>query len=247
MVVGGNLAVEESNSSLKDYYWETYCLMGDPSLSIYYSVPQQITASYPDNLPVGTSSMTVNTEPFAYVSLSVHDSTLLDAKCADSLGIADLVFTPVIEVCNLNIVISKQNRKPLIDSIPLLPFILTIEASADTLCKGGSSNLSVIVNGGSGTFTYMWSPGTFLDNPAIATPVSTPDTNIAYAVTVDDGTYSVTSPPFYLVVNPVPSTPVITLGQDTLVSKRSKRKSMVSLPGNDCRSHRTKICSGKFG
>jgi hypothetical protein len=218
MVVGGNLAVEESSSSMKDYYWETYCLMGDPSLSIYFSVPQLITASYPDNLPVGTSSMTVNTEPFAYVSLSVHDSTLLDAKCADSLGVADLVFTPVTEVCNLNIVISKQNRKPLIDSIPLLPFILTIEASADTLCKGGSSNLSVIVNGGSGTFTYLWSPGTFLDNPAIATPVSTPDTNIAYAVTVDDGTYSVTSPPFYLAVNPVPSTPVITLGQDTLIS-----------------------------
>jgi hypothetical protein len=125
MVVGGNLAVEESNSTLKDYYWETYCLMGDPSLSIYFSVPQVVTASYPDNLPVGIDSLTVNTEPYAYVSLSVHDSTLLDAKCADSLGVANLVFDPVLEICNLNIVISKQNRKPLIDSIPLLPFVLT--------------------------------------------------------------------------------------------------------------------------
>jgi hypothetical protein len=218
MVVGGNLAVEESSSSMKDYYWETYCLMGDPSVSIYYSVPQMITASYPDNLPVGISSLTVNTEPFAYVSLSVHDSTLLDAKCADSLGVADLVFDTITEVCNLNIVISKQNRKPLIDSIPLLPFVLTLEASTDTLCHGGSSNLSVMVNGGSGTYTYMWSPDTYLDNPLIANPVSTPNSNIAYSVTVNDGIYSVTSSQVYLVVKPVPPTPVITLGQDIMVS-----------------------------
>jgi hypothetical protein len=218
MVVAGNLAVEESSSGIKDYYWETYCLMGDPSLSVYYSVPQLITASYPDNLPVGTSSLTVNTEPYAYVSLSVHDSTLLDAKCADSLGVANLVFDPVLEICNLNVVVSKQNRKPLIDSIPLLPFVLNIGVSADTICQGESSQLTVVVNGGSGTFTYTWSPDTYLDDPASATPVSTPEANIAYTVTVDDGTYSVTSPPVNITVIPAPSTPVITLQQDTLFS-----------------------------
>jgi hypothetical protein len=218
MVVAGDLAVEESSSGMKDYYWETYCLMGDPSLSVYYSVPQLITASYPDNLPVGTASLTVNTEPYAYVSLSVHDTTLLDAKCADSLGVANLVFDPVLEACNLNIVISKQNRKPLIDSIPLLPFVLNIEISADTLCQGESSQLSVVVNGGSGNFTYTWSPDTYLDDPAIATPVSTPASSIAYTVTVNDGTYSVTSAPVNLTVLPIPPIPVITLYQDTLFS-----------------------------
>jgi hypothetical protein len=34
MVVGGNLAVQESSSSLKLYYWEVYHLMGDPSIAI---------------------------------------------------------------------------------------------------------------------------------------------------------------------------------------------------------------------
>ncbi len=218
MVVGGDLAVQESSSSMKNYYWETYCLMGDPSLSIYYSVPQLITATYPDALPVGTSSFTVNTEPYAYVSVSVHDTTLLDAKCADSTGVVDLAFDTLTEICNLNIVISKQNRKPLIDSIPILPFVLNTGASPYTLCKGESSQLSVIVTGGSGTFTYLWSPDTYLDDPTIATPVSIPDTTIAYSVTVDDGTYSVTSSPVNLTVLPVPETPVITLEQDTLVS-----------------------------
>jgi len=35
LIVGGNLAVQQSTSSLKKYYWEIYHLMGDPSLNIY--------------------------------------------------------------------------------------------------------------------------------------------------------------------------------------------------------------------
>lgn len=218
MVVGGNLAVQESNSSMKTYYWETYCLMGDPSLSIYYSVPQLMTATYPEVVPTGTSSVTVNTEPFAYVSLSIHDTTLLDAKCTDSTGTVVLSFDPVNEVCNLNIVISKQNRKPLLDTIPVVPFVLTTGATPDIFCKGESSQLSVTVTGGSGNFTYSWSPVIYLDDPAIANPVSLPDTSLDYSVTVDDGTYIVTSAPLHLTVKPLPATPVIILVQDTLIS-----------------------------
>jgi hypothetical protein len=36
MIVGGNLAVEESTSSRKKYYWEIYHLMGDPSVNIRF-------------------------------------------------------------------------------------------------------------------------------------------------------------------------------------------------------------------
>ncbi|EKD84080.1 MAG: hypothetical protein ACD_39C00259G0002 [uncultured bacterium] len=34
-MVAGNLAVEASSSSRKQYYWEVYHLMGDPSLKTY--------------------------------------------------------------------------------------------------------------------------------------------------------------------------------------------------------------------
>jgi hypothetical protein len=129
-----------------------------------------------------------------------------------------LSFNPVNEVCNLDIVISKQNHKPLLDSIPVVPFTLNTTASPEMFCKGESSQLSVTVTGGSGIFTYLWSPDTYLDNPAIANPVSLPDADIDYTVTVDDGTYSVTSSPVHLTVKPAPPTPVITLVLDTLVS-----------------------------
>lgn len=123
MVVGGNMAVEESStsSSSKLYYWEIYNLMGDPSVSIYYSVPPAIVATYPDVIMMGTTSLSVTTEPWAYVALSLNDTLLLDAKCADSSGIVDLNFTALMNPGFIDIVITKQNRKPHIDSIEVIP------------------------------------------------------------------------------------------------------------------------------
>jgi len=42
LIVAGNLAVQESSSAMKNYYWEIYHLMGDPSLTVLF---------VPDNLP----------------------------------------------------------------------------------------------------------------------------------------------------------------------------------------------------
>jgi hypothetical protein len=121
MVVGGDFAVEESSSGMKQYYWETYNLMGDPSLSIYYSVPGPVVASYPSTMIVGMSTLTVTTEPYAYVALSLHDTTLLAAKCADITGIVYLTFSPLISPDSLSVVITKQNRKPHIGFIQVIP------------------------------------------------------------------------------------------------------------------------------
>ena len=93
MVVGGNMAVEESSSTMKTYYWEIYCLMGDPSLSVYFSVPQPVTATYSSALLVGMSSFTVNTEANAYVALSMN-GTLLAAHIADETGVVTLNLDP---------------------------------------------------------------------------------------------------------------------------------------------------------
>ena len=121
MVVGGQLAVEESSSGMKLYYWETYCLMGDPSLSIYYSVPTPVVASYPSVLIVGETNLVVNTEPYAYVALAVHDTILLGAQCADSTGIVNLSFSPHSSPDSLSVVITIQNRKPSLGFIQVIP------------------------------------------------------------------------------------------------------------------------------
>jgi hypothetical protein len=121
MVVGGQLAVEESSSGMKLYYWETYCLMGDPSLSVYYAVPPALTATHASTTMVGVTTFTVNTEPYAYVAMTINDTTLLDAKCADLSGMVNLVFPAITHPDSAKIVVTKQNRKPYFGTVLVIP------------------------------------------------------------------------------------------------------------------------------
>ena len=121
MVQGGNYAVEESGSDFAAYYWETYCLMGDPSLSIYYSIPPVLEASFGHIRPLSDTSLSIITEPLSYVALSLNDSTLLDARTVDSSGVAVLTFPAIKDPCYAHLIITRQKRKPLTDSVQFVP------------------------------------------------------------------------------------------------------------------------------
>jgi len=116
MVFAGNLAVQESNSGLKKYYWEIYCLMGDPSTMIYFSMPPAMKVDYQPFLPLGTSSFEVRTEPYAYVAISKNNK-LHGVAEADENGLAVVSLQAFSEPGYANLVITKQNLQPYIDSI----------------------------------------------------------------------------------------------------------------------------------
>ena len=120
-VVGGNMAVEASTSTRKEYYWEIYHLMGDPSLTPYLGVPDVMTVNTtPSTLMIGMNSLTVNTEPHAYVALSFNDG-LLDAKRADETGEVTLNFESLSNVGEADLVITAQNKQPHIGTITVSP------------------------------------------------------------------------------------------------------------------------------
>jgi hypothetical protein len=116
----GNMAVTASSSSQKKYYWEIYHVMGDPSLMPYVGVPDEIEATYLATLPIGMSSLTVTTEPDAYVAFSI-DGVLFDAKLADGSGIAVLEFEPLTNVATGLVVVTKQFRAPHIGEVMIIP------------------------------------------------------------------------------------------------------------------------------
>ncbi|MEE4197970.1 MAG: C25 family cysteine peptidase, partial [Bacteroidales bacterium] len=119
--VVGNLAVEASSSSRKQYYWEIYHLMGDPSLVPYLRVPDaMIVSATPSTLMVGMSSLTVNAEPYAYVALSFNGE-LLDAQRADGTGQVTLNFEALSNVGEADLVVTCQNKQPNIGTITVSP------------------------------------------------------------------------------------------------------------------------------
>ncbi len=121
MIHAGNLAVSAGQStSTAQYYWEIYHLMGDPSLMVYFSVPSAMSVSYPSSVQVGTSTLQVTTESYAYVALS-QNGVLLDAQYTGSTGIANLSFPAFSSPGLADIVVTKQNRQPFIGTIDVIP------------------------------------------------------------------------------------------------------------------------------
>lgn len=116
MLFAGNLAVQESNSVIKKHYWESYCLMGDPSTMIYFGQPPPIAVEYMPLLPLGLSTLDVRTEPFASVAIS-KNKKLYGVAEADENGLALIPLQPFTETGYANVVVTKQNRQPYIDSI----------------------------------------------------------------------------------------------------------------------------------
>ena len=116
MLIAGNMAVEQSNSTLKAYYWEIYCLMGDPSLSMYYGIPKPLTHNYQQLLPIGATSFIIQTEPNAYAAISMNGK-LYGAAMAGNDGVAVVNMSPISTAGNADVVITKQNRVPFIGNV----------------------------------------------------------------------------------------------------------------------------------
>jgi hypothetical protein len=111
----GNLAVSASTSSRKKYYWETYNLLGDPSVIPILGKPESFNISLPDTLPNGLKSLSLTVDPFAYVAVS-HFDTLWDAAFASNSG-AVVLDIPGVTNDSCLVVITGQNKVPLIKII----------------------------------------------------------------------------------------------------------------------------------
>ena len=120
MTQAGNLAVELSNSDRKEYYWEVYTLMGDPSLMPYAGRADSFDVVIPEAWPIGANSLSLENLPaYTYVALSIDD-VLIAAAQADANGSLLLEFEALTEVGEMKVVMSKQFYRPFIGSIDVV-------------------------------------------------------------------------------------------------------------------------------
>jgi hypothetical protein len=139
----GNLAVSASNSPRKKYYWETYNLIGDPSVIPIIGKPGTFNITLPDTLPNGIKSISLNLDPFAYVAVS-HFDTLWDASYASSSGVAVLNM-PGLSNDSCLMVITGQNKVPIIKTIyfsKISKEFINLTASSINDSKGNNNNMA---------------------------------------------------------------------------------------------------------
>ena len=94
---------------------------------------------------------------------------------------------------------------------------VNVTCDPDEICLGDESQMQANAGGGSGSYTYLWTPSTGLSDPSIYNPVASPDETTTYTVEVNDGS-NTTTQQVTLTVNPVPETPFISLEGVTLHS-----------------------------
>lgn len=124
MIMAGNLAVESySSTPYRQYYWEVYHLMGDPSLMPWLGIPQQMNVSIPEIVSPEQQVMAVEVPPYAYVALLSEDEELISATFADGDGAAELQWG-YLPIGNYNVVVSAQNY-------------ITYEASVQSMTLSG--------------------------------------------------------------------------------------------------------------
>ena len=120
MLASGGIAVEGSTTDAKnkEYYWEIYHLMGDPSVTNYIGTPQPMpVTTNPSALLIGTTSLTVNAAPYSYVALS-QNKVLIKAAFSNSSGVAILNFAAnSINLGTADLVVTAQNKVPYINTI----------------------------------------------------------------------------------------------------------------------------------
>ncbi len=110
-------------------------------------------------------------------------------------------------------------------------FTATASANPTTICQGLTSQLDVVVVGGTPPLTYLWAPAASLSNPSIANPVATPGATTTYSVTVTDNSATAATGSVQVVVNTTPAAPGPVTGDQTVCAGETVGYSIVGPVG----------------
>ncbi|MFZ5951239.1 MAG: C25 family cysteine peptidase [Candidatus Rifleibacteriota bacterium] len=115
-MVAGNLAVEQSSSSRKRYYWEVYHLMGDPALRTYMGQPKPMAVKHTGAIDSRATSIKVQAPAGSYVGIS-HNGQLLGSGYVTSEGSVEISLDSVPESGKADVVVTAGNMIPYIATI----------------------------------------------------------------------------------------------------------------------------------
>jgi len=144
IIFAGNLAVTLGIPSQAEYYWEIYHLMGDPSLMIYLSEPPPLTVAHDPLIPLGSTSFTITTEPYAYAAVSI-DGICYGAALADAQGDIQMSLESILTPGNADVVVTKQNAQPFIGTVLVMnpegPFVALHDYIVDDSQGNGNGQI----------------------------------------------------------------------------------------------------------
>ena len=111
MMMCGNMSVQNSSSSRKNYYWQIYHVFGDPSLMPWLSQAKVMQLEH-DGIGVGCTSFTATAAPYAYIALTDSNANLIGAAHANADGVATIRCRSEVSQGGYVLAATAQNYQP---------------------------------------------------------------------------------------------------------------------------------------
>lgn len=115
LTMAGNLAVAAFGSPFDNYYWEIYCLLGDPSLHPWMGVPKELELHSINGVHDGDASLHFSGTPGAIVT-AVQGDSLLGVGIVGSDGMLVLDLNRCLDTSDLLVTATSVGHRPLIDT-----------------------------------------------------------------------------------------------------------------------------------
>ena len=112
----GNLAVSAFGSGYDRFYWEIYCLLGDPTLRPYIGVPMQAELHLTNSVYNGQDVLFVGGTPGATVT-AVQGDSLLGVSTLNTNGMAAMPLRRTLDTLPLILTASGPGLRPMVDTV----------------------------------------------------------------------------------------------------------------------------------
>lgn len=144
IITAGNMTVQSSSSSLKQYYWEIYHCFGDPSVRAYLGVPSTMAVTASAVITTNEELYTVQTVPYAYVAIT-QGNTLIVMGYADENGNVVLNLPSSMNPGSYELVVLAQNYIPYFQTLQVIapygPYVVStsLNVAENTVFAVGST------------------------------------------------------------------------------------------------------------
>lgn len=130
----GCRAVTTAGSPFDAFYWETYCLLGDPSMTPFWPDPDTLTLVLDDSLWVGKTTLHLHCTPHARITATA-DTLLLGTAVVPENGEITLQLDRSIDADSITLTATRPdalcNSQQFTVHHPALPYLAVVDCSLD--------------------------------------------------------------------------------------------------------------------
>ena len=142
MMRAGCSSVTLSGSPFDAFYWELYCLLGDPSMTLFFGSSDTLWCQPPDTLTAGSTLLHTLCPPFSRIT-ATQDTSLLSTTISRADGTADLLLTHALEGDSITLTVTRPESIPHIVTLPIVRPTFGLLAATHYSCEDSILRLTV--------------------------------------------------------------------------------------------------------